>query len=748
MTFFTYSEKEISEVELRSDQTTPTQPQAPLVTKEEAIPDRSDSHAPFLSTQSTQVVPSAPPISAPHVVTNHTPLQPPAVPNTLMYEPPPVMTILSLDDPNLNQDDPVIHLSTLPENRDNQLHNNPVHHSHSVPVPHTEMPSYPNDVIQPLPQPVTQPLPQPVLQPVQSNFVTGLVPQVQMNQQNVSQHPQIEQQFGMDQYSGPSVQNVQFSPEVHAPVHPQMGQTHLQTFAQPVLVHPQTGQAHPQNGQPVHVQPQMGQPPPPNWQPNHHLGPQVPPQQQYTALPHQPIVHPAPGAGQPVYNQSYVPQTQSQVPVESTQNPNSVPNQRVAYGPIPNPPGYDQALELPSQPPTLAPIPPPISQTNPTDYQLGHHQNQSYQMQNQPYQMQNQSGQYPNHLPGQQAQYQNQGSQLYNHPDHYQSGLPNQNNTSAQYQDGLYPNQVGQVQTPFQNPIGPTSIAQPPSGSAQVQIDPNAARIKELESQLQQEKEKGERERRDIENKLEDEKKKIQHEFEQQKQQLAQQKAEEMEKMRLQFEEERIKSLKESKQLQQMLLLQQQENQRTFAVRQGLPPGWEKRLDRTTGRFYYIDHNSRTTHWNPPANWIDYQRMNERQGVQKPGVPSQIPGHAPHHRGGPGQISQVPPHQQPASVRNNTQPIGVPPQIPNHPPAPSHQQFRKEPTPPAEDKRTSQIQTGQSILKQTTPSVDRSNKPMTTSTPSVDRSTKPAMNAALYKKKVSDLQPMYGSQVS
>lgn len=741
-------------MESQSDQTTPTLPQAPLVTKEKAIPDHSDSHTPFSSTQLMQVVPSAPPISAPHIVTDHTPLQPPA--NTLIYEPPPVMTILSLDDPNLNQDDPVIHLSTLPENRDNQMHNNPVHHSQSVPGPHAEMPGYPTDVAQPLPQPVSQ--------PVQPNFVTGpgLVPQVQ---QNVSQHPQIGQQFGMDQYSGPSVQNVQFSPEVHAPVHPQMGPTHLQNFAQPVPVDPQMGPPHFPNGQPVHVHPQMGQPPPPNWQPNHLLGPQTeqlppqngqpshvaPQQQQYTGLPHQPIVHPAPGAGQPVYSQSYVPQTQSQVPADSAQNPNSVPNQRVAYGPIPNPPGYDQALQLPSQPPTLAPIPPPISQTNPTQNQ---HRNQPYLMQNQsgqypnqPYQMQNQSGQYPNPLPGQPAQYQNQAGQLYNHPDHYHSGLPNQNDMSAQYQDGSYPNQAGHQ---FQSPVGLASSAQPPSSSAHVQIDPNAARIKELESQLQQEKEKGERERRDIENKLEGEKKKMQQEFEQQKQLLAQQNAEEMEKMRLQFEEERTKSLKESKQLQQMLQFQQQENQRTFAVRQGLPPGWEKRLDRTTGRFYYIDHNSKTTHWNPPANWIDYQRLNERQGVQKPGVPGQIPGHAPHYRGGPGQISQVPPHQQPTSIRNNTQPIVVPHQIPNQPPAPSHQQFRKEPTPPAGDihpKHASQIQTGQPIVKQATPSVDRSNKPMTTSTPSVDRSTKPAMNPALHKRKVNDLQPMYGSLV-
>ncbi|GFO37995.1 ubiquitin carboxyl-terminal hydrolase 8, partial [Plakobranchus ocellatus] len=32
-----------------------------------------------------------------------------------------------------------------------------------------------------------------------------------------------------------------------------------------------------------------------------------------------------------------------------------------------------------------------------------------------------------------------------------------------------------------------------------------------------------------------------------------------------------------------------------------LPPGWEKRLDQTTNRYYYIDHNRGITQWNSPA---------------------------------------------------------------------------------------------------------------------------------------------------
>ena len=41
----------------------------------------------------------------------------------------------------------------------------------------------------------------------------------------------------------------------------------------------------------------------------------------------------------------------------------------------------------------------------------------------------------------------------------------------------------------------------------------------------------------------------------------------------------------------------------------GLPPGWERVLDRRTGRYYFQDHNTRTTHWNPPESLT--QTMNQ-----------------------------------------------------------------------------------------------------------------------------------------
>ena len=34
---------------------------------------------------------------------------------------------------------------------------------------------------------------------------------------------------------------------------------------------------------------------------------------------------------------------------------------------------------------------------------------------------------------------------------------------------------------------------------------------------------------------------------------------------------------------------------------QNLPPGWEARWDARFGRFYYINHHTKTTSWEKPA---------------------------------------------------------------------------------------------------------------------------------------------------
>lgn len=722
------------------------------------------------------------------------------------------MTILSLDDPNLNQEDPVIHLSTMPENQVDQLGNGPVQHQQSGPVPHAHTLNYP----------ASHANAHPVPQTVQPYFVAGqeVVSQAHLTQR-VLQHPQLEQKFGTDQhlwqpimansqhlmsdsqghFNQPQIQNVQFQ-ETQAQMHPQ---NHPQN-GQPAHVHILTGQSHPQIGQPqlAHVHPQTGQAHsqpvqfvdprtvqvhPQNTQPAQFVGPQTqqvahPSQVQmdhsqeqpvHTVLPHQQTVQPAPQLGQPVLQtgQAFTSVSQSQATSEFVQNPNPIPNQRVAYGSIPNPPGYDQALQLPAQRTTQPPIPPPISlgQNQPNQVQN--------QYQNQPDQFQERTSQYlsqSDHFQGQQAQYQNQTDQLQNLSDHYQSAHHHQNHP-VQYQDGPYQNQVGPVQNHPNSIQHPVYAQQPQPNDAHVLIDPAAAKIQELElevQRLQKGKDEGEEVRRQEEEKrkveLEQEKRRFQEEKERAHQEvehaklvLAQEKAKltkELEKMKAQVEEERQKAMKESEQLKEMLRLQQsgQKNQRTFTMNQGLPAGWEKKLDRTTGRFYYVDHNSRTTHWNPPASWIDYQaqlqRMKEQQEAQKPGIPDQFSGQTPQYHGVPGQISQLPQLQQVSAGNNGAPPTGVPAQISNYPPTPAQQQpIKKQRSPPAVDTmqpgHPSQTQTGQAVVKQVTPTVDRSNKPSAPKghTPSVDRSTKPTMNVELYKRKVNNLQPMYGSQV-
>eukprot|EP01084_Bolivina_argentea_P051303 94372_1 len=59
-----------------------------------------------------------------------------------------------------------------------------------------------------------------------------------------------------------------------------------------------------------------------------------------------------------------------------------------------------------------------------------------------------------------------------------------------------------------------------------------------------------------------------------------------------------------------------------------LPSGWEKRIDYTTNKAYYVDHNTKTTHWHlpppqnslpktPPNNLINKQPSNHSSNISK-----------------------------------------------------------------------------------------------------------------------------------
>ena len=649
------------------------------------------------------------------------------------------MTILSLDDPNLNAEDPSVQLSTMPENLVNQF---------------TNVAADPRMQLQGVVQPVLQPV-NPVVQSSRYQFVDG----VQANQQT-------GQQFGTNWPMG----------QAPVPVHSQFGQSHPQIAQYEQhntgQTGPPIGQSHPSQvvnpvidqGYSSHQQMHHSQP-----QPAHHTSPPSvqshlpigqpttqtgqshpaivqgiqPGQQLYQQHPAHTNVHVASQMGQshPTIVQP-TPQIGLHNPGIAQTALNS--NQRVTYGPIPNPPGYEQALNLPSQPPPPEPLPPPISLPVPN------------QLQNQ---FDGQGGQFLNPVAPHSVEY-------------YQTGYSQQHVYTTPHQGGQVGNQFqNQVQpippgNQFSNPVEP--VPQPGNEAA----DSGTEKIRELERQLKM-KEESERARMEREKeailrekqKWEEEKLHERQEIEQRKLELVQQQAalvkgkEHLEEMRLQIEEERKQSVKDSEQLRQMLQIQQsaQRDQRAFTVNQGLPTGWEKRLDHTTGRFFYVDHGSKTTHWNPPANWLDYQSQLQQRRTNERGVVGQIPGQVPQQNVVPaGQIShRLPPGQHPPVGRHdNLQPMGGSlPRAQQQPSVlPQQPQIRKIAAPTSVSNNShpgqqqSHPQTGHPISNPAVPSVDRSSKPqMPASTPSVDRSTKPTVSPAEYKRKLNALQPMFGS---
>lgn len=36
-----------------------------------------------------------------------------------------------------------------------------------------------------------------------------------------------------------------------------------------------------------------------------------------------------------------------------------------------------------------------------------------------------------------------------------------------------------------------------------------------------------------------------------------------------------------------------------------LPPGWEKAIDPETGKTFFVDHNTKTTHWFDPRDRLE-----------------------------------------------------------------------------------------------------------------------------------------------
>lgn len=181
----------------------------------------------------------------------------------------------------------------------------------------------------------------------------------------------------------------------------------------------------------------------------------------------------------------------------------------------------------------------------------------------------------------------------------------------------------------------------------------NELSAKEMEQQTalqerQKLQERKEREISDIAQKLNEEREALEKQKEQQQTELIkQQESIEQQKTAAMIELQRQRDaiLQQQKELSQRqqnmeeqvskwLQMRGESNNRQLQVQTGLPAGWEKKFDSTTGRFYYQDHNTKTTHWNPPSNWLSYNNSNTQL---KQGVSNNL----------------VQPPQQPVSTSNN-----------------------------------------------------------------------------------------------
>lgn len=286
-----------------------------------------------------------------------------------------------------------------------------------------------------------------------------------------------------------------------------------------------------------------------------------------------------------------------------------------------------------------------------------------------------------------------------------------------------------------------------------------------LEQAKQQQQEEKERELKNLRQKIQEERTQMFTALEQERQTLEAAKAQYMKdieeresrfkQMKVQYERE-IAAERQRQSTAMQQLEERRKQDHLFSLSQGLPSGWEKRLDSTTGRFYYVDHNSKTTHWNPPTSWLDYQAELQRQqqeknrltqlNQQQEAVNARLRAQQQHRK-------SIPAHgvTPPSATGSSGSPI--------HPV--STKPLSVSPSPSVPPESISQISSVKPL-----PSIDRSTKPSSMQIPAPsatdkdrmpmvpDRSTKPVatkktvMTPAVKKQKTDNLQPVYGSGVS
>ena len=359
---------------------------------------------------------------------------------------------------------------------------------------------------------------------------------------------------------------------------------------------------------------------------------------------------------------------------------------RVVEGPLPNPPSYEQSLTLPSLPP-VQPIPPPISRPPSNQF------------------VQSSPAQLPLSQP---------------------TGLDEKDARIRELEEQLASTQRAAHEAHMED----QKRKEAELSSLRDQVSRDRARLEEETRRKNQEMELARaqlaQEQDRARNVMEAQRRAMEEERERMNMERGQLAA-----MKEQMERERGQMIEASRQHATRAQLEQrrrEEQQRVFSLQSGLPPNWEKRLDATTGRFYYVDHETKTTHWNPPTNWINYQRARQEE-MERKKHPQTTP--TPQSQPTPQQSQQTKPNPTSSELSQPT-------------PTPSaHPPTQSQPTPTPRAQPTPK------------PVVDRSAKPEATPTqPTIpDRSKKPAakqpvlMTPAMQRQKQQNLQAVFGTGV-
>ena len=428
---------------------------------------------------------------------------------------------------------------------------------------------------------------------------------------------------------------------------------------------------------------------------------QMPPQQQIP--PHQhlpPQQQMPPQEHMPSQQQQNASQTVTQNMPGQNQPPVAADgwsyNPRVAYGPIPAPPTYEDAHMMPSHPPVQPPLPPPVSipppssmnnpnstaapvtvYTDPVHTAVGpdhpkwsgsHHEHNTPYLDNarnsQPIAAEPvvQVTRRPTDAPHPQI-VQPVGVQMvpprhhnpqqvvdnhvvHHHPDtaHALKQLHAEREAALEREKqerallGREKEELRRKREELETMISRSNATeqQVTEWKQQLVAKENELSAKEMEQQTalqerQKLQEQKEREISDIAQKLNEEREALEKQKEQQQTELIrQQESIEQQKTAAMIELQRQRdailqqqkelSLRQQnmqEQVSKWLQMRGENNNRQLQVQTGLPAGWEKKFDSTTGRFYYQDHNTKTTHWNPPSNWLAYNNNNTqlKQGV-------------------------------------------------------------------------------------------------------------------------------------